>query len=90
MLKLRWIITDNLKEISLKEFSDEWNGIYGYFELAINEQIIGFCPDRELKIKEEWDENILYWLNKLLIALIDVHNNLKAEIELLSVVDSLK
>ena len=47
MIKIKWIITDNLSNISLDEFDNEWNGIIsGYFELVINQRKEGFCPQR--------------------------------------------
>lgn len=44
----------------MEEFNEEWNGIYGYLEMNINSQILGFYPDRELFPNEEGNENILY------------------------------
>lgn len=66
MIKMNWVITDDLSGISLKEFDNEWNGIIsGYFELIINRSREGFCPQRELNQGEEGVEDILYWLSHL-------------------------
>lgn len=66
MIKIKWIITDDLCNISLKEFDDEWNGmVYGYFELTVNGVKEGFCPDREISKEEDGMEDILYWLSHL-------------------------
>lgn len=67
MIKIKWVITDNLSDITLEEFDNEWNGIIsGYFELTINQNKEGFCPQRKIKEDEEGLEDILYWLNHLL------------------------
>ncbi len=84
MVKIRWIITDNIKSISLEEFNTEWNGIYGYFEITINNEIIGFYPNRELFANEEGNENILYWLSKLLKGIVQLNNGQEYVIQLLS------
>lgn len=66
MIKINWVIADDLSGISLKEFDDEWNGIIsGYFELIINGRREGFCPQRKLHQGEEGVEDILYWLMHL-------------------------
>lgn len=53
MIKIKWIITDNIREVSLEEFNSEWNWIYGYFEMSVNDKIIGFYPNRKLFANEE-------------------------------------
>lgn len=66
MIKINWVITDDLSNISLEEFDNEWNGIIsGYFELIINQNKEGFCPQRKLDEDEEGIEDVLYWLNHL-------------------------
>lgn len=65
MIKIRWVITDNIRGVSVEEFDTEWNGIYGYFEMCINNQIIGYVPNRELYPNEEWNEEIIYWIGQL-------------------------
>lgn len=84
MLKIKWIITDSIKNIELKEFDTEWDGIYGYFEICINDHVLGFCPDRELLDGEEGNENILYWLTKLSDGIIQLNIVPKYEIQLFS------
>ncbi len=67
MIKMKWIITDDLSDITLEEFENEWNGIVsGYFEFTINQNKEGFCPQRIISEAEEGMEDILYWLNHLL------------------------
>lgn len=63
MISIKWIITDDLSNISVKEFENEWNGIIGgYFELIVNEQRVGFCPNREIEKGEDGLEDVLFWL----------------------------
>lgn len=84
MIIINWIITDDIKGISLNEFNLEWNEIYGYFELCINNRILGYCPKRELLPNEEGLEDILYWLLKLVNGIMHVKNGEEYEIQLLS------
>lgn len=84
MVKIRWEITDNIEMVDLNEFDTEWNGIYGYFEIHINNQILGFCPDRELFPDEEGNENILYWLYKLCNIVVELNYKQECELQLLS------
>lgn len=84
VVKIKWIITDAIEAINLEEFCTEWDGIYGYFKICINNQVLGFCPDRELISGEEGNENILYWLFKLSDGIIQINNKKKYEIQLLS------
>lgn len=84
MIKIRWMITDVIEKVDLKEFDTEWDGIYGYFEICINNQLLGFCPDRELLVGEEGNEDILYWLSKLADGIIQVNAGQQYEIHLLS------
>lgn len=84
MIKISWAITDNIENISLKEFNTEWNGIYGYFEIRINDRILGFCPDRKLLAGEEGNEDILYWLSILSTGIMQLDTDRKYEIQLLS------
>lgn len=83
MIKIRWIVTDDIKDVDLKEFNTEWNGICGYFEISINKQKLGYCPDRELLAGEEADENILYWLSELSDGIIRLNDGQEYEIFLL-------
>lgn len=66
MISIKWIITDDLDDlssVSVEEFDNEWNGIIeGYFELIVNEQRVGFCPNREIEKGEDGFEDILFWL----------------------------
>ena len=74
MVKIKWIITDDIKNVSLKEFNTEWDGIYGHFELDINDQTVGYCPDRELFPSEWSDEDITDWLYKLSNMILQLHD----------------
>ena len=66
MIKMKWVITDNLSGVSLDEFENEWNGIIsGYFEININQSQEGFCPPKKTNKVEEGMEDVLYWLNHL-------------------------
>ena len=84
MIKIKWIITDSINDVDLNEFDTEWDGIYGYFEICINNHVLGFCPNRELLAGEEGNENILYWLTKLSDGIIQLNVCQEYEIRLLS------
>ena len=84
MIAIRWIVTDELNNVSKEEFDTDWNGIYGYFELTVNGQSIGFCPQRELFEGEEGDENILYWLTELYKGIQEISAGREYETQLLS------
>lgn len=84
MVKIEWIITDSIKDVELKEFDTEWDGIFGYFQICINNHVLGFCPDRELLHGEEGNEDILYWLTKLSDGIIQLNAVQEYEIQLLS------
>lgn len=85
MIKIKWIITDNLSNISLDEFDNEWNGIIsGYFELVINQRKEGFCPQRIIHVDEEGIEDVLYWLSHLLEAITVIKKGTKYEMTLLT------
>lgn len=84
MVKIEWIITDSIKDVELKEFDTEWDGIFGYFQICINNHVLGFCPDRELLFGEEGNEDILYWLTKLSDGIIQLNTGQEYEIQLLS------
>lgn len=84
MVKIKWIITDSINDVDLNEFDTEWDGIYGYFEICINNHVLGFCPDRELLAGEEGNEDILYWLTKLSDGIIQLNVGKEYEIQLLS------
>ena len=72
MIKIKWIITDDLCNISLNEFDNEWNGVIaGYFELIVNGVKEGYCPNRKIS-DEEGLEDILYWLSHLFDGLNSV------------------
>ncbi len=84
MVKIRWVITDKIEDISADEFNNEWNGILGYFEININNQVLGFCPDRKLLFDEEANEDILYWLLELSEGIIHLVDSQEYEVQLLS------
>lgn len=84
MVKIKWIITDSINDVDLNEFDTEWDGIYGYFEICINNHVLGFCPDRELLAGEEGNEDILNWLTKLSDGIIQLNVGQEYEIQLLS------
>lgn len=84
MIKIRWIITDEIENVSLEEFNVEWNGIYGYFEMHIHNRFLGFCPERKLLDGEEGNENILYWISKLSEGIVQSKADGEYKIQLLS------
>ncbi len=85
MIKINWVITDELSHVSLEEFDNEWNGmISGYLELKINGESEGFCPDRPIGTEEEGMEEIVHWLSELYIGLSKVQKGETYEIVLLT------
>ena len=85
VIKIRWIVTDNLSNITLEEFDNEWHGaIPGYFELTINEIKEGFCPNRRITPEERGMEDILYWLRHLSAGLADVKQGKEYKVVLLT------
>lgn len=66
MVKIRWLITDDLSNLTIEEFDNEYNGIVsGYFEFTVNQNTEGFYPQKIVH-KEEGLEDILYWLGHLI------------------------
>ncbi|MCM1500538.1 MAG: hypothetical protein NC124_18910 [Clostridium sp.] len=84
MVKIKWIITDTLENVDLIEFNTEWKGIYGYFEICVNNRALGFCPDRKLFAGEEGCEDILFWLSELLDGIVQLNAGKEYEMQLLS------
>lgn len=84
MVKIKWLITDNLLDVNIKQLNANGESIYGYFEIQINKHIVGFCPNRKLLAGEEGNEDILYWLSKLSDGIIKLHDTPEYEIELFS------
>lgn len=60
---INWKITDDLKNISMSEFNNEYNGIYGYIKLRIGNNEIGELPAH---ISCEGDFDILYYIGQLI------------------------
>ena len=60
---INWKITDDLKNISMSEFNNEYNGIYGFIKLRIGNNEIGELPER---ISYEGDFDILYYIGQLI------------------------
>lgn len=67
MVKIKWRITDDIRNISLKEFNTEVHWIYGYFELDVNDKTVGHCPDKESfpVVLSCFEEDITDWLYQL-------------------------
>ncbi len=85
MISIKWIITDDLSSVSVEEFENEWNGIIeGYFELIVNEQRVGFCPNREIKKGEDGLEDIMFWLVEFNRGLKEVKKGEVYEMRLLT------
>lgn len=84
MVKIEWMITDPIKGVELKEFDTVWNGIFGYFQIRMNDRVLGFCPDRELLDGEEGNEDILHWFTQLSDGIIQLNTCQEYEIQLLS------
>ena len=89
MVNIKWIITDDIKNIELEEFNKEWNGIYGYFEVQFNNSKLGYCPNRELYPEEEFDEEIIDWLIQLsrIITMLDDGQEYRFELLSMNLLD---
>ena len=59
---LEWRITDDISNLSVKEFDAEWNGIYGFMQLKIF-KYCGFIPGEDYRL--EGDDNIEYYIDEL-------------------------
>ncbi len=84
ILELNWIVTEDISDVNKEEFDYEWNELYGYFEMCLNQRLIGYWPKRELFQDEEGTEAILYWIIHLLRSLISLSNRDEYEFHLLS------
>ena len=85
MISIKWIITDDLSNVSVEEFENEWNGIIGgYFELIVNQQRVGSCPNREIEKGEEGLEDVLFWLIEFYRALKKLKNGEVYEMTLIT------
>ena len=83
MFKINWVITDNLENEGLEDFLLNCNGIYGFFSLTVNNELLGFCP-ADFSDGFEGDENILFWLTELEKMLERITRNEKYKMPLLS------
>lgn len=85
MVKIKWRITDDIRNISLKEFNTEVHWIYGYFELDVNDKTVGHCPDKESfpVVLSCFEEDITDWLYQLPNMIIQLNDCDEYEWELL-------
>lgn len=79
---LDWKITDVLPDITVNEFNHDYNGIYGFIKLCVNDDSIGFIPTDNSDL--EGNADILYWIKKTIECGISMVNNKKFECQLLS------
>ncbi|MBQ8260740.1 MAG: hypothetical protein IJZ00_00450 [Lachnospiraceae bacterium] len=85
MIKMEWILTEDLSTISLEEFDNEWRGIIaGHFLLEINQSSVGYCPKEKLQEGEMGLEDVLYWLSMFKEGLIEIKKGKVYEILLLT------
>ena len=84
MMKLKWIITDELYGITATEYDTEWNGICGFAKMAIDKDEIGWMPEDDLLRPEEGDYDILYILGELLDSILVTNKRDKKIIMLLT------
>lgn len=78
MFKIYCRITEDLKKTEIDD------PIYGGFELCINTNSVGYCPQRELFPGEEWFENIQYAILMLSETAYYISKSQSYEIPLLS------
>ncbi len=79
---LNWRITDDLSGLTVKEFNEEWNGIYGFMELKIDKDVVGYIPP--LNCELEGNENISFWVQNVIECGIALLNNECYKCQLLS------
>lgn len=78
---IRWKITDKIEKISAEEFDKEYNGVYGFIELRLNDYCIGDFDESEFS--EEGYSDILYYISSLIECGISVLKHKSNKVSLL-------
>ena len=85
MVKMKWVITDDLSNVSLTEFDYEWNGmIAGFFQLVVNGRKEGIYSERLITSGTMGLDEIVHWLSELYNGLNKVKMGEKYEVILLT------
>lgn len=79
---LKWRITDDISSLTVKEFNEERNGIYGFIKLNIDKDEVGYIPP--LNCELEGNDDISFWVQNSIECGIALLKNEKFECELLS------
>lgn len=79
---MEWHITDNISTLSVQEFDAKWNGIYGFMKTSIFDTPLGFIPPVTSGL--EGDDNILYWMTKMVECGLCILQKKEYEAQLLS------
>lgn len=82
MFKIFFKIIDSVKEYKVERIS-KWYGVYGGFEMQINDRIFGYCPKREPFPGEIWSDDILYMLVELADCIMTLANRRTYTLQLL-------
>ena len=69
MISIKYNITEKFNDYDVKS-NDLWFGIYGGFEMHINDKQFGYCPHNDEFLPEALTEDILYMLAELANCMI--------------------
>lgn len=87
MIKIRWVVTDDISDITLDEFDNAYMGIYGHFDITVNEHREGMYLKNETEMLDcDGFEDILHWIKNLFRALNTIKNGEDYEMLMLNLV----
>lgn len=73
-VRIKWMITDDIKNMKRRAFDSELNKICGCFELHIGSHVIGYCPEQKSLAEEKGSDDILYWMLELAKGMEYLHS----------------
>lgn len=82
MISIKYNITEKFNDYDVKS-NDLWFGIYGGFEMKINDKLFGYYPEEDEFIPETLTEDILYWFTELATCVMELSKNVKYTLQLL-------
>ena len=82
MINIKNIIIEKFDEYDVN-LKDSWFGIYGGFEMKINDKIFGYYPEEDEFIPGALTEDILYWFAELATCVMELSKNGKYTLQLL-------
>ena len=89
MIQIRWVVTDDISNITLDEFDNAYvyMGICGHFDITVNEHREGMYLKNETEMLDcDGFEDILYWIDNLFCALNTTKNGEDYEMPMLNLV----